>query len=157
MFGYNTRMNQALHQNHLFVIEDEQGRRDYVLNAPIYSIGRHPQCDIPLVSTFISRRHATLVQFPNEDGSFYYRIIDGNLKGKTSANGIVVNGHKRQNHDLKNADEIVFGPQIRATYYCMLDESSENNPLNENDTTFASPIMESAQAATTKENMDDKC
>ena len=141
-------MNQPLQQNHLFVIEDEQGRRDYVLDAPIYSIGRHPQCDMPLVSTFISRRHATLVQFPNEDGSFYYRIIDGNLKGKTSSNGIVVNGQGRQHHDLKNADEIVFGPQIRATYYCLLDESNQNNPLNENDTTVTNPIMESAAATT---------
>ena len=87
-------MPQEPHQNHLFIIEDEKGRREYTLDAPVYSIGRDPKCDIRLVSQFVSRRHATLVQLPNEDGSYYYRIVDGNLKGKGSANGLLINGRK---------------------------------------------------------------
>jgi hypothetical protein len=54
----------------------------------VYSIGRDPRCDIRLFSQFVSRRHATLVRLPREDGSSFYRIVDGDAKGKPSANGL---------------------------------------------------------------------
>jgi pSer/pThr/pTyr-binding forkhead associated (FHA) protein len=110
-------MTQALSQKHLFVLEDEKGIREYFLDAPIYSIGRDSRCDIQIFSQFISRRHATLVQFANEDGSYSYRIIDGNLRGTLSSNGLRVNGCKVQNHVLQNDDAIDFGSKVRATYY----------------------------------------
>jgi pSer/pThr/pTyr-binding forkhead associated (FHA) protein len=103
--------------HHLLIIEDDKGRREFVLTAPLYSIGRDPTCDIRLVSQFVSRRHATLVQLPNEDGSFYHRIVDGNARGKVSANGLLINGRKLQACKLQHEDEIVFGPQVRAIYY----------------------------------------
>ena len=80
-------------------------------------------CDIRLVSQFVSRRHATLVRLPRDDNSnrYYYRIVDGDAKGKPSSNGIMVNGRKMLAHDLKNEDEIVFGPQVRAIYYLLRD------------------------------------
>jgi pSer/pThr/pTyr-binding forkhead associated (FHA) protein len=134
-------MPQEPHQNHLFIIEDEKGRREYVLDAPVYSIGRDPKCDIRLVSQFVSRRHATLVQLPNEDGSYYYRIVDGNLKGKASANGLLINGRKFQNHDLQNADQVVFGPQVRAIYYLLRREAIQTVPPDEFDITLISPNM----------------
>jgi pSer/pThr/pTyr-binding forkhead associated (FHA) protein len=70
------------HQNHLLIIEDDKGRREFVLDGPVYSIGRDPKCDVRLVSQFVSRRHATLVQLLNDNGTYYYRIVDGNLKAK---------------------------------------------------------------------------
>ncbi len=100
----------------IFIVQDDQGRREFVLEAPLYSIGRDPQCDIRLISQFVSRRHATLVQLPKEDGSFYYRIVDGNAKGKGSANGLSINGHSLQARDLQHEDGIVFGPNVAATY-----------------------------------------
>ncbi|MBE9032117.1 FHA domain-containing protein [filamentous cyanobacterium LEGE 11480] len=118
-------MTQPLDQKHLFVIEDDKGRREYFLDAPIYSLGRHPKCDIQIFSQFISRRHATLAQFPNEDGSFCYHIIDGNLKGQPSANGLLVNGNKQQNYALKNTDKIDFGSDVRATYHLLCHEPIE--------------------------------
>ncbi|HBE31400.1 MAG TPA: phosphopeptide-binding protein, partial [Cyanobacteria bacterium UBA11368] len=35
--------------NHLLIVEDDKGRKEVVLKAPVYSIGRDPQCDIRLV------------------------------------------------------------------------------------------------------------
>lgn len=107
---------------HVLIIEDDRGRlQEYVLGAPLHSIGRDPNCDIWLQSQFVSRRQATLVQITDEDGSFHYRIVDGAPKGKTSSNGILVNGQKILACDLKDRDEIVFGPQIRATY-CLAEQ-----------------------------------
>lgn len=128
-------------QNHLLIIEDDKGRREFVLNNPIYSIGRDPKCDIRLISQFVSRRHATLVQLPNEDGTYYYRVVDGNLKGKPSANGLLINGRKLQAHDLRNEDEIVFGPQVKAVYYLLKQDGMSTVPPDEFDITLISPGM----------------
>lgn len=134
-------MSSEPHQNHLLIIEDDKGRREFVLDGPVYSIGRDPKCDIRLVSQFVSRRHATLVQLLNEDGSYYYRIVDGNLKGKPSANGLLINGRKLQAHDLQNEDEIVFGPQVRAIYYLLRRDAVIPVPPDEFDITLISPNM----------------
>jgi pSer/pThr/pTyr-binding forkhead associated (FHA) protein len=129
------------HQNHLLIIEDDKGQREYTLDGPVYSIGRDPKCDIRLVSQFVSRRHATLVQLLNEDGSYYYRIVDGNLKGKPSANGLLINSRKLQAHDLENEDEVVFGPQVRAIYYLLKRDAVMTVPPDEFDITLISPNM----------------
>ncbi len=129
------------HQNHLFIIEDNKGRREFNLDSPVYSIGRDAKCDIRLVSQFVSRRHATLVQLPNEDGSYYYRIVDGNLKGKPSANGLLINGRKVQAHDLQDEDKIVFGPQVYAIYYALKRDAIATVPPDEFDITLISPNM----------------
>lgn len=127
--------------NHMLIIEDDKGRREFNLDAPVYSIGRDPRCDIRLVSQFVSRRHATLVQLPKEDGSYYYRIVDGNLRGQASANGLLVNGRKLQSYDLHNADEVVFGPQVRAIYYLLRRDAIQTVPPDEFDITLISPGM----------------
>jgi predicted component of type VI protein secretion system len=134
-------MTSAPHQSHLLIIEDDKGRREYTLDSPVYSIGRDPKCDIRLVSQFVSRRHATLVQLPNEDGSYYYRIVDGNLKGKPSANGLLINGRKLQAHDLTDQDRVVFGPQVYATYYLLRRDAITTVPPDEFDITLISPNM----------------
>ncbi len=134
-------MTSEPHHNHLLIIEDNKGRREFILDSPVYSIGRDPKCDIRLVSQFVSRRHATLVQLPNEDGSYYYRIVDGNLKGKPSANGLLINGRKLQAHDLQDEDKIVFGPQVYAIYYLLKRDAISTVPPDEFDITLISPNM----------------
>lgn len=134
-------MASSAHKIHKLIIEDDKGKRELTLDSPVYSIGRDAQCDIRLVSQFVSRRHATLVRLPHEDGSYYYRILDGNLKGKTSANGILINSKKQATHDLENEDEIVFGPQVRAIYYLLDKEPLASNPPDEFDITLISPGM----------------
>jgi len=106
-------------QDHVFVIEDDCGQRELRLEEVTYSIGRDPKCDIRLASQFVSRRHATLLQLPNDDGTHYYRIVDGTLRGSPSVNGLLINGHKLRTHDLQNGDEVIFGPQVRAIYYLL--------------------------------------
>ncbi len=131
----------AAHHSHLLIIEDDKGRREYTLDSPVYSIGRDPKCDIRLVSQFVSRRHATLVQLPHEDGSYYYRIVDGNLKGKPSANGLLINGRKLQAHDLSDQDRVIFGPQVQATYYLLRRDAIKTEVPDEYDITLISPNM----------------
>lgn len=137
----NYSMGSEAHQNHLLIVEDNKGRREYTLDSPVYSIGRDPKCDIRLVSQFVSRRHATLVQLPNEDGTYYYRIVDGNLKGKPSANGLLVNGRKVHAHDLQHEDKVVFGPQVSATYLSLKRDAISTIPPDEFDITLISPSM----------------
>jgi pSer/pThr/pTyr-binding forkhead associated (FHA) protein len=78
----------------------------------VYSIGRAPNCDIRLYSLFVSRRHATLVRRQREDGSYYYRLSDGDLKGQLSSNGILINSHKVPAHNLENEDVVTFDPRV---------------------------------------------
>ena len=126
---------------HLLIIEDDQGRKQFLLDSSVYSIGRDTRCDIRLFSQFVSRRHATLVQLPKEDGSCYYRIVDGDSKGKPSANGMLINGQKILAHDLKSRDEIIFGPQVRAIYYLLNRETMPSLPTDEFDVTLIGPNM----------------
>ncbi len=107
---------------HVLIVEDEKGRRVFTLEDPLYSIGRTSDVDIRLFSQFVSRRHATLVRREREDGSVYYRIVDGDLKGKLSAKGLAINGQKLQSHDLEDMDKILFGSQVSATYYIVKKE-----------------------------------
>jgi len=130
----NLSMAAETNESHLLIIEDDQGRKEFTLvDRPLYSIGRR-DCDITLVSQFVSRRHATLVRLPRDEKnhSYYYRIVDGDAKGKPSANGLMINGRKIPAHDLKNEDEIVFGPEVRAIYYLLRDTA---RPIIETDAT----------------------
>ncbi|MGB3491723.1 MAG: FHA domain-containing protein [Elainellaceae cyanobacterium] len=139
-------MPSEARQNHLLIVEDDKGRREYMLDSPLYTIGRDPKCDIRLISQFVSRRHATLVQLPRagddeDDGGFYYRIVDGNLKGRTSSNGLIINGRKLQAHDLEDEDKIVFGPQVFAVYYMLSRDAVATVPPDDFDITLISPNM----------------
>jgi len=137
-------MAAQTNESHLLIIEDDQGRKEFPLERPVYSIGRDKTCDIRLVSQFVSRRHATLVRLPRDDSShrYYYRIVDGDAKGKPSSNGIMINGRKMLAHDLKNEDEVVFGPQVRAIYYLLRDTMrSGQTDSSEYDITLISPGM----------------
>lgn len=129
------------HQNHLLIIEDDKGRREFVLEGSVYSVGRDSCCDIRLVSQFVSRQHATLVRHTQADGNYRYQIVDGNLKGKRSANGLLINGRKLQTHDLEDKDAIVFGPKVQAVYYLLEREAVVTVPPDEFDITLISPNM----------------
>jgi pSer/pThr/pTyr-binding forkhead associated (FHA) protein len=131
-------------ENHLLIIEDDQGRKEFPLNNSIYSIGRDKNCNIRLISQFVSRHHATLVRLPrkNSNNSYYYRIVDGDPKGRPSSNGLMINGRKIPAHDLKNEDEIVFGPQVRAIYYLLKNTNpSGQTDSSEYDITLINPGM----------------
>lgn len=116
-------MPLELHQHHLLIIQDDKGRREFILENSLYSIGRDPDCDIRLNSQFVSRHHAILVQLHNENDSFSYRIVDGDTKGKASSNGLLINGKKLKSYDLQHEDKVVFGPNVSATYLVLRRDS----------------------------------
>jgi hypothetical protein len=125
----------------LLIIKDNKGRREFPLEKDKYSIGRDPNCDICLFSEFVSRRHATLLRQQGEDGSPYYQIIDGNGKGKLSANGLWINGRKLQAHNLQDEDEVVFGSDVGAKYY-LLKNSPPYLPTGSNNDSTRSAKMD---------------
>jgi pSer/pThr/pTyr-binding forkhead associated (FHA) protein len=103
-------------EERVLIITDGKGQKEVLLIENSYSIGRGQQCDILLHSQFVSRHHATLVARIREDGTSYYRIIDGDSEGKVSVNGLLINGRKVRFHDLKDGDKVIFGPQVHAIY-----------------------------------------
>jgi pSer/pThr/pTyr-binding forkhead associated (FHA) protein len=137
-------MAAASNEHHLLIIEDDQGRKEFFLEHPIYSIGRDRDCNIRLISQFVSRHHATLVRLPlpNNSQRYYYRIVDGNAQGKPSCNGLLINGRKIPAHNLVNEDEVIFGPQVRAIYYLLQNtEIVSSTDAIEYDITLINPAM----------------
>ena len=128
-------------EGHWLIVEDDKGRREFPLGGEIYSIGRAPNCDIRLFSLFVSRRHATLVRRKREDGSYYYRIVDGDLKGQLSSNGILINGRRTPDHDLEHGDKVTFDPSVTAQYYRLTREAGKSGPLDPLDVTLIDPAM----------------
>src|SRR5919199_667174 len=139
-FSKETSVPSEPQEGHWLIVQDDKERREFPLGGEVYSIGRAPNCDIRLHSMFVSRRHATLVRRQREDGSHYYRIIDGDLKGQLSANGLVINGRKlltHETHDLENEDEVMFDPRVKARYY----RRKKIGPLDPLDVTLINPGM----------------
>jgi signal transduction histidine kinase len=65
----------------------------------------------------VSRQHAILFRVTSpETNSYLFRLIDGDLQGKRSTNGTLVNGQRIVAHDLRTGDMIVFGGDVRARY-----------------------------------------
>ncbi len=70
-----------------------------LLDRPILLIGRHPECDIQLESSKISRRHCCIAQI---ELSLIVRDLD-------STNGIRINGSKVKEGRLRPGDELTIG------------------------------------------------
>lgn len=103
---------------HFLVIEDELGKRTIPLMDSTCSLGRDPSNSIVIQSPSVSRQHALLMRVINPDtDSHLFRLIDGNLQGKRSKNGLTVNGQTCTKHDLNHGDEVMFGQDVRARYY----------------------------------------
>jgi pSer/pThr/pTyr-binding forkhead associated (FHA) protein len=113
------------------VIEDDRGRRDMILERDHYQLGRDPKSDICLHSQFASRHHAIIAKIFQGDGSYTYQITDGDLDGKASTNGLLINGQRYRTWLLQPEDVIVFGPRVRATYRLSASDAGEaSNELN---------------------------
>ena len=128
-------------EEHILIVTDGKGHREIRLQEQNYSLGRGNQCNIILQSQFVSRHHATLIKREEEDIN-YYRIIDGNSEGKTSVNGLLINGKKVRFHDLRNGDKVIFGPQVEAVYeYREYDIFPTIPPDDPYDITLIDPAM----------------
>jgi pSer/pThr/pTyr-binding forkhead associated (FHA) protein len=67
---------------------------------------------------------------PSSPDGFTYQIIDGDIQGTPSTNGLYVGGQRVEFRDLEDGDEIQFGNDATATY------SLQNRDLDEILATF---------------------
>ncbi len=118
-------MNQVQEFRHIFVIEDRKGRRIISLEESNYTIGRDSNNPIVIYDYQVSRTHASLIRQTEEEtqGEFSYQIIDGDLKGNRSTNGLSINGKSYSTHDLKHGDTILFANEAKASYYIISTDS----------------------------------
>lgn len=111
---------------HILVIEDDKYRRTITLEEATYSIGRHQSNKIVLSAKKASRKHATLIRKQDiKTNRYSYWILDGDLEGNKSVNGIFVNGEKCLVKELKNGDLINFGCEVSAVYHALNGSSSD--------------------------------
>lgn len=111
---------------HILAIEINQKKQLISLEDATYTIGRHKANAIVLDDQTVSRNHAFLLRIGDVNTKQHtFRIIDGDLNGKRSQNGLWVNGKRCFIHDLQDHDVISFGEHIQATY---VSTSSLNDP-----------------------------
>jgi pSer/pThr/pTyr-binding forkhead associated (FHA) protein len=104
-------------ESHVLVIFDGPEPREVLLNAATYAIGRDKRNSIVIPNSDISRQHALLLRVPvPEQRTYRYRIIDGNISGKPSLNGVSVNGISQSNYELQSGDKILLGGSVQAEY-----------------------------------------
>ena len=159
-------MNTFPSFRHILVIEDQKARRIVALEEPTYSIGRESSNDIVIYERMVSRRHGTLVRIKvtPRHNDYSYRIIDGDLEGNRSTNGLLINGHLKESHNLKHGDVIVFGPQAKASYYIISTalEIDLFNPLDphqlEDEDVFETRITDDSNRSTLiyEEDLENK-
>ena len=125
--------------HHVLVIEDPSFHREIHLDAATYSIGRHSSNDIVLSCQKTSRNHATLLRRTDvKTNKCAYWVLDGDLQGNRSRNGIFINGKKTLVHELKPGDVIQFSGDAQATYK-ITQELPESGSLSDQLEILASP------------------
>ncbi|MFM7355028.1 MAG: diguanylate cyclase domain-containing protein, partial [Microcystis aeruginosa] len=123
-------INGSSNSRYLLIVEDPQGRRTITLEDMKYSLGRKSDNQIVLRSKHASRYHATLIKKSIDRQKFSYWILDGDLEGNKSHNGIYVNGSKCLIHELKDGDLINFGCDINASFHLIASqEKIEREPV----------------------------
>ena len=101
----------------VLVVEDTKGKRIFYLDTNIYSLGRDSKASIVIHSKLVSRHHATLLRVSNpENINDLFQIIDGDLQGNHSTNGLLVNGKQCLSHTLQHKDVIKLGGEVQASY-----------------------------------------
>ncbi|MGF1479084.1 MAG: EAL domain-containing protein [Cyanophyceae cyanobacterium] len=109
----------------VLVIEDRKAKRIIPLEEKTYSLGRGVDNAIVIYDRQVSRQHATLLRIADyQHNRHSYRIVDGDLQGNQSANGITVNGVACRSHELQHGDLISFGSSAQASYQ-ILEEITE--------------------------------
>lgn len=126
--------------NHFLVPENngnpEHSDEPILLQENIVTIGRNDDNVIVLNRQSISRYHAHLIKQKQEE-DFYYEIIDGDIQGNLSKNGIFVNNVQVQKSILKHGDLITLGLGINLKYHIGKYEEiliNNNYLINDNET-----------------------
>ncbi|MFN9175045.1 MAG: histidine kinase dimerization/phosphoacceptor domain -containing protein [Synechocystis sp.] len=100
---------------HILTINSDDLSYNIILEEKRYSIGRNSDNLIPIRDLAISRYHCALVpiKYKSKDGTtdvyqLTFWILDGDLEGNRSSNGLYVNGSRCFSHELKSGDLITF-------------------------------------------------
>lgn len=102
------------HAKH-FLVSETHEQHVVLLDKAFYSIGRKPDNDICLLSDTVSRHHAQVVRIQNKENG-PYQLIDGNIDGERSRNGVRVNGQPVTCRLLQNQDRLSFGGVMNFIY-----------------------------------------
>ncbi|MGB3205140.1 MAG: EAL domain-containing protein [Crinalium sp.] len=115
----------------VLLVQDNKGKRIVRLDQNIYSIGREAGNSIVIYSKLVSRRHATLLRVTNPGlkNTYCFQILDGDLQGKLSTNGLIINGKQCFSKELHPGDTICFGGQVQVTYLIIDTDKSESEIL----------------------------
>ena len=150
-------MNNLEQVRHILVIEDPIFRRTISLDGATYSIGRHSSNDIVLSCQKTSRHHATLLRRTDvKTNDHAYWILDGDLQGNRSRNGIYINGKKCLVHELKHGDLIKFSGDARAKYQIVSgvkENINHDDVLSYGVTSKAAPKVDHKQMEFSKETL----
>ena len=139
-------MNELGIKHHVLIIEDSTCSKAITLNEATYSIGRHSNNDIVLSSQKVSRNHATLLRRTDvKNNSYSYWILDGDLQGNRSRNGIFINNKKCLVHELKHGDTIKFSADLNAKY-----QVTDQDPGLPN--SYGNSILESSRASSREDH-----
>ena len=115
--NYNQQQMDSEQVHHILTIEDPSLVRKIELDAATYSIGRHSSNDIVLSCQKTSRNHATLLRRTDaKTNQSSYWILDGDLQGNRSRNGIYINGKKGLVHELQSGDVVHFSGDAAVKY-----------------------------------------
>jgi hypothetical protein len=99
-------LNKSINKNYAYLQEQNSSESKYFINKTAVRIGRNKDNDFCLINDSISSHHAELHM--KRDGSFF--IVDLN-----STNGVLVNGIKVGQQELKDQDLIELG-EVRLTF-----------------------------------------
>ncbi|WP_069790611.1 EAL domain-containing protein [Cyanobacterium sp. IPPAS B-1200] len=121
---------------HLVTIEYNNQQKSIILKNEVYSIGRHSSNAIVIHDSTISRYHCTIlpVKYKESKDKKVFWIIDGDLKGNRSANGLYINGKKCLSHELQSGDTVSIGGQKVLLSYKLINlddnqDEDETQPL----------------------------
>lgn len=143
---------------HLLIIKDRRGKRAVPLTMDTYSLGRSFDNTIVLYGSSVSRQHATITRVADCSNKLTpFQIIDGNLQGIKSTNGLLINGVKCERRNLQHGDFIEFGNAVKVTYYTLfnlLDQEFEQFCETENNSeTIKQSILASKAITYTAQNI----
>ena len=147
---------------HLLVVEGQNFKRSIYLEDPTYSIGRSSSNSVVISSQDISRYHATLIRRTHiKNNSVSFWILDGDLQGNRSTNGILVNQKKCLVHELKHKDRIDFSQNIRAYYYILQSDQVTRDanlysPIEQSDRSSSKPLTPTIVSAQNDAQLEDQ-
>jgi pSer/pThr/pTyr-binding forkhead associated (FHA) protein len=152
----DVREGNSTERRHVLIVESTEIRKAVTINSSIYTIGRHPNNSLVFASGQISRYHATILWLKSRDTQeCSYWILDGDVEGKRSLNGISVNGKKSFLQQLRDGDSILIGNHIKLRYTCMTTSTltsinadeveraiADENDFNYHDNTIVSDFVD---------------